>query len=378
MSKPEKGHIAWIDLLRVIACFLVVLAHCCDPFVAKFDDNYGEFLSGALWGSFVRPCVPLFVMMTGVLLFPIKMEMSAFYKKRIVRIVIPLIFWSIVLPILYFLYFYLGATTVNPAVSVDDHTLGATLAKFITFIFNFNYDTIPLWYLYMLIGLYLVMPIVNAWLLQASQKDVKLILKIWIATMFLPYVQMLAPVLGYTGNYGSMGILGVCDWNAFGTFYYLSGFIGYVILAYYLVKYPLNWSMKKTLSAAIPMFLIGYAITSLGFILTQKYFPASYANLEIIWYFYGINVFLMTLAVFMVVQKINIKNSTFLKKAAPLAFGIYLCHFFLVQVSYDLLYEVLNIPAFLKIPIIACLTFAMSYCLIWIMDKFEITRKVIL
>lgn len=36
--------------------------------------------------------------------------------------------------------------------------------------------------------------------------------------------------------------LGNCDWNIYGRFYYFSGFIGYLLLAYYLVKYPLNWS----------------------------------------------------------------------------------------------------------------------------------------
>lgn len=47
---------------------------------------------------------------------------------------------------------------------MPDHSLGALWIKLYTFIFNFNFDTVPLWYLYMLIGLYLVMPIVSGWL----------------------------------------------------------------------------------------------------------------------------------------------------------------------------------------------------------------------
>ena len=31
---------------------------------------------------------------------------------------------------------------------MEDHTLRATLTKLYTFVFNFNYDTTPLWYLY--------------------------------------------------------------------------------------------------------------------------------------------------------------------------------------------------------------------------------------
>ena len=101
MEINKRENIGWIDLLRVTACFLVVFAHCCDPFVARFDTDRPTFLQGCALGSAVRCCVPLFVMMTGVLLFPVRNGMSEFYKKRIGRIVVPLIFWSVMLPVLY-------------------------------------------------------------------------------------------------------------------------------------------------------------------------------------------------------------------------------------------------------------------------------------
>lgn len=143
----------------------------------------------------------------------------------------------------------------------------------------------------------------------------------------VPYIKMAAPLLGYTGNYDNAGIWGVCNWNEFGTFYYFSGFLGYIILAYYLVKYPLNWSWNKTLAVAILLFVIGYGITFSGFLITQKYFPANYANLEIVWYFCNINVAMMTFAMFIVFQKINIKESKLLKNLSSATFGIFLCHF---------------------------------------------------
>lgn len=83
MELKRKETIGWIDLLRVIACFLVVFAHCCDPFVARFDTDRSTFLQGCAAGSAVRSCVPLFVMMTGVLLFPLRSSMNEFYRKRI-------------------------------------------------------------------------------------------------------------------------------------------------------------------------------------------------------------------------------------------------------------------------------------------------------
>lgn len=261
MEINKRKNIGWIDLLRVTACFLVVFAHCCDPFVARFDTDRPTFLQGCALGSAVRCCVPLFVMMTGVLLFPVRNGMSEFYKKRIGRIAVPLIFWSVMLPVLYFIYLNYITTTDNPTIDMAAFTLEKTITKIWTFIFNFNYDTTPLWYLYMLVGLYFIIPIFHAWLERATRKDIKLFLSIWGISLFLPYIKMAAPALGYIGNWGNMDILGVCDWNAFGSFYYVSGFIGYLILAHYLVKYPLQWSWRKTLAIGIPMFMAGYAIT---------------------------------------------------------------------------------------------------------------------
>ncbi|MEG1575032.1 MAG: acyltransferase, partial [Bacteroidales bacterium] len=252
-----KGNIVWIDLLRILACFLVVLAHCCDPFVGAFDSDRSSFLWGVFTGSFVRCSVPLFVMMSGVLIMPTTLGMSEFYKKRLGRIVLPLVFWSIILPLLFALYLNIVGYSSSPLIGEDNFNIGTTIRKIYTFIFSFNYDTTPLWYIYMLLGLYLVIPIINPWLKQASKREIQLFLGIWLFTLFIPYIKMAAPFLGYIGNFGNMEIFGVCDWNSYGTFYYVSGFIGYLVLAYYLVKYPLEWSLKKTLAYAIPVFMIG-------------------------------------------------------------------------------------------------------------------------
>lgn len=374
----KQENIAWVDLLRVVACFLVVLAHSCDPFVARFDSNYNDFFAGSLWGSMLRPCVPLFVMISGVLLLPVKMDMGAFYRKRLSRIIIPLFIWSVVTPLLFSLYLNtVGAATMSPNIELESHTWAAALNKIITFPINFNYDIIPLWYLYMLVGIYLILPIISAWLTQAPKKDIQRFLWIWVFTTALPYIQMAAPLVGYTGNYGNMGILGVCDWNPYGTFYYFSGFLGYMVLAYYLIKFPLNWSWKKTLSVALPLWALGYAITSLGFLMTQKYFPGNYAELEIVWYFSGINVLMMTFSMFIIAQKIPVRQSAFLSKLASLTFGIYLCHFLIVLISYDLIYPYIQVAPVLQIPMVAILAFSLSAILVWILSKLPIRKYII-
>ena len=376
MMTDEKQNIGWIDMLRVVACFFVVFSHCCDPFVAQFDANREMFLTGVFAGSLMRPCVPLFAMMTAVLLLPIKpgTTVNRFYRKRIGRIIVPLAFWSVALPLMAFLYFTVAnPETANMQLSVNDYTTDTLLQRFYTFIFNFNFDTTPLWYLYMLIGLYLIMPMISSWLTQATRKEIKTVLCIWGATLLLPYLKMVAPLLGYKGNYGHMGLYGECDWNVYGTFYYVSGFAGYLILAYYLKRFPLEWSWRKIAAICIPMFIAGYAITSVGYIVTNEHFPGNYAYLEILWYFTGINVFMMTFPLFVTIQKVDTKPRKWLSQMARLTFGVYLCHFTFTFLSYDL-YDTPALPYLVRIMLAALTTGAISVLLTWIMSKFRFTR----
>ena len=107
----------------------------------------------------------------------------AFYKKRIGRIIIPLIFWSMLLPILFFVYLnYIHPATQNMAIT-GDHTWRGMGTKLYTFIFNFNFDTTPLWYLYMLIGIYFIIPILNSWLEGAKKREIQVFLGIWVISL---------------------------------------------------------------------------------------------------------------------------------------------------------------------------------------------------
>ena len=80
---------------------------------------------------------------------------------------------------------------------------------------------------------------------------------------------------------------------------------------------------------------------------------------------------------FIVVQKIRISPNPFLTKVAALTFGIYLCHFVLVQCSYDLLIGI-PLAVYVKIPLIACVAFAISLALVWVLSLTRLTRKSIM
>lgn len=341
-QRTSTARLAWVDILRVLACVMVVVSHACDAFVGQFDADRTMFLTGVSIGSLMRPSVPLFVMMTAILIMPLKpcTGLGAFYRRRIGRIIVPLIFWSLALPLLIYFYFNspMGAISATPLVDITGYTPEQLGHRLWSWVFNFNFDTIPLWYLYMLVGIYLIIPVIDGWINSASKRDMQIFLWVWGFTLLLPYIRLAAPLLGYTGNYGNLGLLGECDWNPYGTFYYVSGFIGYVVLARYLVRFPLEWSNARMCAILIPMFLIGYAITCGGYVMFQSYFPGDYAYLEIVWYFCGINVVMMTFPMLAFMQRLTTKTAPrWVTQLAGLTFGIYLCHYLFEFIGYDLM-----------------------------------------
>lgn len=362
----RQQHVPWIDLLRVAACFMVVFSHSCDFFVARFDDDRAEFLSGMLWGSAMRACVPLFVMISGVLLLPVRMETGAFYRRRLGRILWPLVVWSLLTPLFYWGYGH-----------AEGEQLGYNIASFPL---NFNYTTTPLWYLYMLVGLYLIFPVVSPWIAQASKRELKRFLYLWGFTLFIPYIRVLAPACGYVGNYGHTGIFGECDWNAFGTFYYFSGFLGYAVLACYLNRYPSERPKRTVLWRSALCFAAGYGLTAGGYWLTQRFYPTDYAYLEVPWFFNGFSVFLMVYGLFTALQTVrsaDAKAAGRWNRLAGLTFGIYLCHFFIVQLGYDFVYACVPLPPGLQIPLIAVLVFGVSAGVVRLLRKLPFHRYLI-
>ncbi len=379
MDWIKKDNVGWVDLLRIIAIFAVVYSHSCDFFIAQFNNDRTSFLTGLFMESIGRPCVVLMVMISGHLLLPIKQgyTLGGYYRKRIGRIIVPLVFWSLVLPVAFYVYYrYFGQNTDNPAIVASTFTLESMINHMYTFIFNFSYEGTPLWYLYMLIGLYLALPIVNSWLVQATKKDLQTVLCLWAATLLLPYLKVIVPLLGGSGEAGFAPIFGECAWNFYGSFYYMSGFLGYMLLAYYLKTYPPNWNWRKTLAVAIPVYLAGYAVTSFGYIYVNNLFPGDYKYLEIPWYMCGLNVAMQAFGVYVIFAKIKVTSRPWLSKAAAMMFGIYLCHFPIVHIAYDWFHRP-ELPLPIQILLIASISFVISYIVTRLLYSMPVTRKLV-
>lgn len=154
----EKNNKIWINILKIIASFNVVINHAC---ILNIGNSNIEILFHCIQLSLSKVAVPIFIMITAVLLIEKKIDFK-YIRKKIIKIIIPLIFLSMLTYIIH-----------NETFSFVDF-----IRKF--FIAEIVY---PYWYLYMLIGLYLMIPILNKLILNLSKKE---LLYITVISLIIP------------------------------------------------------------------------------------------------------------------------------------------------------------------------------------------------
>ena len=364
----SDNRIVWLDVIRCVAMIMVIGVHCIDPFyispTMRAIPEYTHW--AAIYGSLLRPSVPLFVMMTGLLLLPVKKQpLGKFYKKRIYRVLFPFLIWSV----LYSMFPWVTGVLGLPKEIIGDffcYTQGQESQSLIDSLkdvamipFNFSHKENHMWYIYLLIGLYLYMPFFSAWIENADRKTKRAFLLIWIISLFIPYLkEYVANCLFERSGY----VFGTDTWNEFGLFYYFAGFNGYLLLGHY-VKKGNDWSLMKTFILCILMFAVGYYITYTGFSTTASNPNATETVMELFFTFCSPNVLLMTLATFLLLQKVVITNSTVIKVLANMTqcgFGIYMVHYFVVG-PFFLLIGPSSLPIPLQVPLMAICIFLCSW-----------------
>lgn len=365
-----KNRVVWLDVVRFVAMFTVVCCHCADPFNFYSGEPSAELEQikfwGAAYGAFLRPCVPLFVMITGALLLPVRGETSVFYKKRISRVFWPFLLWSV----LYNLFPWItGLLGFKPEVILDffpysgeeatRQALSVSLKNIAEIPLNFSLLDVHMWYIYLLIGLYLYLPIFSAWVEKASEKAQLWFLAAWGITTLLPYYY----------EYVSPYLWGSCSWNSFGMLYYFAGFDGYLLLGHYLRNK--DWSLGRILSFGVPMFLVGFAVTFFGFRHVTSLPEYSDELLELFFTYNSLNVVMMTIPFFLLAKKVNVRSELVRKLLANLTicgFGVYMVHFFFTGPGV-LLMRAIGVPVCIQIPAAAVVAFTVSWLLVNLIRK---------
>ena len=325
----DNSREVWIDWLRVAACFMVFVVHSTEPFYLGGDGSLILTETDAFWASFfdsfVRSCVPLFIIASSYLQFPTHYPTMEFFRRRAVRILVPFLLWTVVYAFRW----------------------GEPVENFRNLLLNCNYAAGHLWFVYMLLGVYLLMPLLSPWAEKVEKKELQVYLGICLFTTMIPLIRDWAAGGATTVIYGPSGLprqalfplWGEASWNAYGTFYYFSGFIGYLLLGLYFRKFVGELSWKKTLGIAIPCYIAGFAISFGGFLrrvyeTAEGTFPVGGLVEKAVWWETTwcndtIGVVLMAIAWILVVKKIKAEGRFYKNVLLPVSkasYGIYLMH----------------------------------------------------
>ena len=323
-NKPIN--IQWLDTLRALAMFGVIMIHVSSPLVhMTYGRNMPYWWIGNVMDSAVRFAVPLFLMLSGATLLTKEYKPGEFYKRRFSRVLVPFLFWIVV----YWVYrWFVLLPKVQP------HEMHAVL-RWAANLFLKEGVSKHFWYIYMILFIYLFVPFLGKALHRLSMPAVSSILLLWVVLTFL-CKGMPLNLYDWSGQYASK-LLG----------YVLHS--GYLVLGYYLVKLPV-YPAKIRIGAAL-VFVSTVAISAV----CTYFFSQSAHKLDLSMYGYlSVNTIIQSVALFMWVKDSGIGNrsaSRFVETASNYSYGIYLAHilvigiFFQYNIFWTMAHPLISVPA---------------------------------
>ena len=224
--------IFYFDVLRSIAIICVIMCHVCRKFCEYAPAGTFRWLTSVVWIDIGVMGVPIFLMISGALLLNRNYDLGDFMKRRFSRILIPFIFWAMLLPLAKIVF--LGYP--------------ATLKEYFILLFLNQY-----WFVWMLIGLYLILPIMNSFVREYNIKGLEYMLIIWFIMIIFLRDQPIDLLAQIVDKY-SLG------WKEF-----FAGYIGFIPLGYYLSVKDFKLSDKTMYIIGLVVFLV---FTAINFVYT--------------------------------------------------------------------------------------------------------------
>ncbi|HGN0124905.1 TPA: acyltransferase [Proteus mirabilis] len=330
-----------IDLLRVIACFLVVTLHSSAIWFYSFSDFWWKV---NIIDSLTRVSVPLFIMITGVLLINEKNIDYSTIPKRITRAIKIIFFWSAI--------YYLTYSEKN--INIIDFIYKAI----------FNDIKFHFWYLYALIGFYISIPILSSVYKNSNSKTIFIIILLWSISSNVELLSFFIPSL-YSVKY---------IYNI----EFLSNFIGYLILGKLLSDIFLGGSVKIK---SLYLFALYFAFSTLTAFATYIISNNKEPNLLFYSYTSPMTIIASSFIFLFILKSTAHVNNAFKKKIktiANLTLGIYCIHILILEkLSLTIMNKISIDNGFSYMLLLSMVTFVISLSIIYILKKIKPIEKLV-
>ncbi len=209
-EKRNKG----IDILRVVSALLIVFLHVTSDYIYANPVGSTEFELALFMNTLTICAVPLFVVISGSLFLAGEKEytVSKLWKSNILRLFILYIVWSFI----YYVY--------QSVVLWDFPFWKQGIVRTVT---GMVYASSHFWFLFMIMGLYALVPMLRTWLKGASKREEEYILFLFFVFQIVRFsvTKLLNKSL-------------VDEISALVEIAELATYVGYFILGHYLSKYP--------------------------------------------------------------------------------------------------------------------------------------------
>lgn len=347
-----SGHLVWADLIRICAITAVVLLHS----ETVPNMQFGKIPMNLWWqtnliASLVCLSVPLFIMLSGALILNQEQwDSTRFLHSRVRKLLIPLVGWSLIYAAWYRFVWKqpLGLADLSfHFVSGISHPLFAHL-----------------WFLYLIISLYLMVPVLRIFFWNATGAQQEYFVALWFVATGIK------PLLAKAFNI-DVGL-------------YLDpffGFVGYFLIGGSIVKFLPERIGPRLIAAAAGVLALGYVINLVG-----TYALSAHAE-KLDDYLYGHTaptVMVMTPACFLLLRHFGSGLQRFmagLSMLGKLTFGVYLSHaLVMVLLESGLLGFSLHAtmaPPIIAAPILACVVLLISAAFTMALQRITGLRRLV-
>lgn len=337
----------WLDAARVVSILAVVFLHVAATVVTSRDVGSPDWWYSNIYDSLVRWCVPVFIMISGALLLGTdkREPVAAFYRKRMLRIFVPLVVWTAV-----FLFWQGERATF----SLADLGLAAVVRRIASGKPHYH-----MWFLFMIVSLYLFTPFIRILVRHATRAE------LWLLVALLFAVAALHEVFGAFVNRGVSLFV----------FWFLS------YLPYYLCGHLIATS-DRAMSTRVLLAVFGGSVllTALG-----CYLLAGTRGIEEGLYFYGylsITVIPMSISLMWLLRTRSFDGvpgaaGTTFRRLSELTLGIYLVHPVFLELFRRFAFRQEEFYPLVTVPLVTVLVFAASLLCAFVLYRIPYLKRAI-
>ncbi|WP_455818996.1 acyltransferase [Clostridium butyricum] len=335
-----------IEILRVISTLAVILIHTLKSATTVFDDFfkvsdkmfYNMIINNLFWA------VPSFLMITGYLLLnkSTEIKIDTIIKKYVFRMI--------------FIIFTFGVlfAWIEIIFNKKEININQIYCSILNVIQGKTWD--HLWYIYMLIGLYLIIPIIQVFFKNASKNLIEYsIILLFIFSSMLPMMENFNICIGIITPISSVYLL-------------------YLLIGAYFKKYKVTISDKKI------NFLLIFSVILICVITWCNYIFNLSIESKIIGYDSPI-IIIQSVTLFIIVMnsKITLSQSinNIILSISKNSFGIYIIHMFFINIIYKFFKINPLIQGDFLIILIFISVFILSDLTIIILKKLPLIKKYI-